>query len=52
MLQDFFKRKKARTIRDGRQTRVPDDENGGASGRFEAQLHSSMYLTQQYSRWQ
>eukprot|EP00978_Attheya_sp_CCMP212_P031762 scaffold121232_cov60-Attheya_sp.AAC.2 len=35
MLQDFFKHKKACTICDRRQTRVHDDENAGASGRYE-----------------
>ena len=49
MLQDFFKHKKARTIHDGRQIRVFDDGNGGASGSFEAQRHSWMNLTQQYA---
>eukprot|EP00978_Attheya_sp_CCMP212_P024703 scaffold78085_cov57-Attheya_sp.AAC.1 len=50
MLQDFFKHKKARTIiRDGRQTRVLNDGNGGASGIFERQGRSAMLSTQPYA---
>eukprot|EP00978_Attheya_sp_CCMP212_P009954 scaffold23809_cov82-Attheya_sp.AAC.1 len=44
--------KKACTICDGRQTRVLDDGNGGASGIFEHQGHSVMLSMQQYAKWQ
>jgi hypothetical protein len=52
MLQDF-KHMKARTIRNRRQTKVLDDENAGASRRFEHQGHSVMIkATQQNVKWQ
>eukprot|EP00978_Attheya_sp_CCMP212_P041166 scaffold232585_cov77-Attheya_sp.AAC.3 len=51
MLQDFFKHKKVRTICNRSQTIVLDDENAGASGRFECQGHSAMITMQQYAKW-